>query len=124
MIEHCKLLHPSPPSLTTSITKPSMVIHTCNLSYSGDGGRKILSLKPAGGKLARLILKLKYKHSAGGIAQVVQLFPSMCQVLLSTRIKKSITICNLSALSLPTTMENFLCFPQPKPSLNPILPSK
>jgi hypothetical protein len=43
-----------------------MVAHAYNPSYSGDGGRRILSLKAAKAKLARLYLKKGIKTKGLG----------------------------------------------------------
>jgi hypothetical protein len=57
-------------------------VHICNPSYSGGGGRKIMSLSLIRAKLARPCLKNKIKPKGlRGVAQVVELLPSMCRVL-------------------------------------------
>jgi hypothetical protein len=38
-----------------------LVVHACNPSYLEGGGRRIMSSRSAGAKLARLYLKTKYK---------------------------------------------------------------
>jgi hypothetical protein len=46
------------------------VVHTCNPSYSNDGGRSILNSKPSWAKLARPHLKKQIKTNV--LAQVVE----------------------------------------------------
>jgi hypothetical protein len=64
-------------------------VHICNPSYSGGGGRKIMSLSLIREKLARPCLKNKIKPKGlRGVAQVVELLPSMCRVLGSIPSKR------------------------------------
>jgi hypothetical protein len=43
-----------------------MVVHKCNPSYSGSGGRRIESLRSVGAKLGRLYFKYKIQTKGLG----------------------------------------------------------
>jgi hypothetical protein len=47
--------------------EPSVVVHICNPSYSGDRGRRITSSRPTWAKLVNYYLKKKTKTKVLGI---------------------------------------------------------
>jgi hypothetical protein len=49
--------------------KASVVLHACNLTYSGGRGRRMESLRPTQAKLARTFSKNK---RTGGVVQVTE----------------------------------------------------
>jgi hypothetical protein len=58
------------------------LVHTYNLSYSGDGSRRIKVWRLAQSKLARPFLKNKIQNKkASGLAQVVESLPNMYKAL-------------------------------------------
>jgi hypothetical protein len=61
-----------------SLNAVGVVLHTYKPSYSGDGGRRIMSLRTAWENLASPYLKNKGK---GGVAQLGEHMLSNCEVL-------------------------------------------
>jgi hypothetical protein len=50
-----------------------MVVHICNTSYSGGGGRRLENLMAIPGKGSKtLALRTKYKQKGWGMGQVVE----------------------------------------------------
>jgi hypothetical protein len=64
--------------------RPCVVIHTCNLCYSGGRGRKIMVQGPLRQKCKTLSEKKKLKQKVlGGMAQVIEYLPREHKALTS-----------------------------------------
>jgi hypothetical protein len=69
------------PRVEDTEMSPGMVVHVCNLSYSGGGGRK--STVPGWPRQKCETLSERQKQKAGSMAEVVQGLLSKCAALIS-----------------------------------------
>jgi hypothetical protein len=69
-------------SFRNSNIDAGILAHTCNPSFSGDGGRRMMSLRPTQAEDSETLSQKQNKSGrTGDIAQVVGYMPSKCEAL-------------------------------------------